>query len=92
MTDSLFRCEKINKHYSDANQDLQILRDVDFSISAGEKVAILGASGSGKSTLLHILGTLDQPDLETANSVLCISFIICCLSSLPLKTSRCLFL
>lgn len=62
MTDSLFRCEKINKHYSDANQDLQILRDVDFSISAGEKVAILGASGSGKSTLLHILGTLDQPD------------------------------
>jgi lipoprotein-releasing system ATP-binding protein len=62
MTDSLFRCEKINKHYSDANQDLQILRDVDFSISPGEKVAILGASGSGKSTLLHILGTLDQPD------------------------------
>jgi lipoprotein-releasing system ATP-binding protein len=58
----LFKCENICKQYSDASNTLQILNNVNFSIKAGEKVAILGASGSGKSTLLHILGTLDNPD------------------------------
>jgi len=62
MPSPLFKCENICKQYSDASNTLQILNNVNFSISAGETVAILGASGSGKSTLLHILGTLDSPD------------------------------
>lgn len=62
MSSPLFQCQNICKHYSDASNTLQILNNVNLSIGAGEKVAILGASGSGKSTLLHILGTLDSPD------------------------------
>ena len=62
MASPLFKCENICKQYSDASNTLQILNNVNFYISAGETVAILGASGSGKSTLLHILGTLDTPD------------------------------
>ena len=43
-----------------ANVPLILLHEIDFSIHAGETVAILGPSGSGKSTLLGLLAGLDS--------------------------------
>lgn len=44
---------------------LRILDHIDFSVEAGESLAILGASGSGKSTLLGLLAGLDVPSSGT---------------------------
>ena len=41
---------------------IEVLKDLNFDLQAGETAAIVGASGIGKSTLLHLLGTLDRPD------------------------------
>jgi ABC-type multidrug transport system fused ATPase/permease subunit len=36
-------------------QDVEVLRDLNFKISAGEKIALVGPSGSGKSTIINLL-------------------------------------
>ena len=53
----------IGKTVKSGTSDLVILREIDFSVTAGEAVAIVGASGSGKSTLLAILAGLDTPSV-----------------------------
>ncbi len=41
---------------------LEVLRDVNFTLEAGEFLAIVGESGSGKSTMLQTIGTLEPAD------------------------------
>src|SRR5438132_5637041 len=52
----------IVKRYAVGDTTLNVLRDLDLTVEAGEMLAIMGASGVGKSTLLHILGGLDRAD------------------------------
>lgn len=54
--------ENISKSYKTGSLKLEILNNVNFEISKGEKIAVTGSSGIGKSTLLHLLGALDFPD------------------------------
>lgn len=49
----------VNFQYSDTSQ--QVLHDIDLTIAAGQKVAIVGQTGSGKSTLMQLLSRYWDP-------------------------------
>ena len=53
--------ERLSRVYRTAAGPLTVLRDVGFTVRAGESIAITGPSGSGKSTLLGLCAGLDTP-------------------------------
>ena len=54
-------CRDLVRSFEDAGTTLEVLRGVNVSIAAGERIAIVGESGAGKTTLLQVLGGLDLP-------------------------------
>ena len=55
------------KHLSKSFGKNEVLKDIDFTVSKGDVVSIIGASGSGKSTLLRCINLLETP---TAGEIL----------------------
>jgi lipoprotein-releasing system ATP-binding protein len=60
--ENLVSVRGISKRFTNGGASIDVLTHLDFDLSIGESVAVVGASGIGKSTLLHIVGTLDRPD------------------------------
>ena len=62
-TDNAYICVRdISRSVSMGEENIQILKQINFDIDAGQSAAIIGESGSGKSTLLGLLAGLDTPD------------------------------
>ncbi|MBD9075210.1 ABC transporter ATP-binding protein [bacterium] len=57
----MLKVENLCKTYGTKETKVEALKNVSFSVSKGEFIAIVGPSGSGKSTLLHILGGVERP-------------------------------
>jgi putative ABC transport system ATP-binding protein len=57
----ILEMQQLCKNYYLGSVELKVLKNIDFTISIGEYVAIMGPSGSGKSTLLNMIGCLDRP-------------------------------
>jgi len=58
----MIEIKNLHKSYQMGANSLHVLKGINFDVSEGEMVAIMGSSGSGKSTLLNILGILDEAD------------------------------
>ena len=56
----VLECRNLGRTYRDGELEVEVLRDINFSLPRAAKVAIVGASGSGKSTLLNLLGGLER--------------------------------
>jgi putative ABC transport system ATP-binding protein len=51
----------VSKTYETADSKIEVLKDVNLNVAAGELVVVCGPSGSGKTTLLNLLGGIDRP-------------------------------
>ena len=56
MTPPIIQFEQVNKWYD----QFHVLRDINLSVAAGERIVICGPSGSGKSTLIRCINRLEE--------------------------------
>lgn len=61
MNNQILKLDSIHHSYRMGQNTLEILKGVNFTLSAGEWCCIFGASGSGKTTLLNLIGGLEKP-------------------------------
>jgi ABC-type transport system involved in Fe-S cluster assembly fused permease/ATPase subunit len=59
VTQGVINFKRVSFHY---REDRAIIKDLSFTIKAGEKVAVVGASGAGKSTLVKLLFRFYDPN------------------------------
>ena len=60
-TGAIIVVQGLCKSYRVGESSVDVLRDIDLTVLAGEFIAVMGPSGSGKSTLLYLMGGLDSP-------------------------------
>jgi putative ABC transport system ATP-binding protein len=61
----IIAASKICKVYRRGREDIRALKNVDFTVSKGEFVSIIGPSRSGKTALLNMQGCLDTPNSDS---------------------------
>ena len=62
MTDNFLNISALSKSYTDNNEKINVLSDLNLTLADNSRIVVCGPSGSGKSTLLHLLALLDKPN------------------------------
>jgi lipoprotein-releasing system ATP-binding protein len=57
----ILELKNVSMEFSSGDTSIKVLNEIDFSMSSGESVALVGKSGSGKSTFLQIAALLEKP-------------------------------
>ncbi|MDP6225397.1 MAG: ABC transporter ATP-binding protein [Anaerolineales bacterium] len=57
----IVRLSAVDKTFHVGDSAVRVLKDISFSVQAGEFVSVVGPSGSGKSTLLNMMTGIDAP-------------------------------
>lgn len=57
MENKIIELQHLKKSYD----GVEVLKDINFTISKGEVLSIIGSSGSGKSTMLRCINLLEKP-------------------------------
>jgi putative ABC transport system ATP-binding protein len=82
----LLVAKEVTKRYRLGGVEVDALRGVDLTVSAGEFMALAGTSGSGKTTLLNLIGAIDRP---TSGEIILDGIPLRLLSSDDLARFRC---
>jgi NitT/TauT family transport system ATP-binding protein len=56
----ILEVKNIGKKYQNKEDEVQAIKDINFTVKKGEFVSIIGPSGCGKSTLLSIIAGLEE--------------------------------
>lgn len=57
----MIEVKNLVKSFKDGERETRVLKGIDFKVSEGEFVAIMGRSGAGKSTFMYQMSLLDEP-------------------------------
>ena len=61
MDNTILNIQNLSKSFFTLDGEIEVLKDLNFSIKEGEKIAIVGPSGCGKSTILNLISGLIRP-------------------------------
>lgn len=61
----MYKIQNVDLAYKTEADVIQVLQNINFNVSSGECIAIVGASGSGKTSLLNVLAGLERPSNGT---------------------------
>ena len=57
----IIECKNLSKSFIQGDEQINIVKDLNFSIQSKDFVSIVGESGSGKTTFLNLMSGLERP-------------------------------